>query len=77
MIDNQKSSFHGLLASYVICCNCEKEYSTQFKSRQTSFTCLKLSLPINPNITQISVRKKLAEFQKCEIVEDYRCIVCE
>merc|ERR1719361_2867846 len=75
-IKNLKNPFHGLLANEIKCRECS--YSNEI--RQTSFTCLTLSLcdNIHSNLLRsVYLKERMNAFEKEEEIDGYRCMLCE
>lgn len=79
---NMKNPFSGLLGSMLECTVCKHAN----ESRQTSFTCLTLSLmdeyrsPRNGfrNMTpSVKLMDRIKAFETAESIDGYRCMVCE
>ena len=74
-IQNIKNPFHGLLANEIKCTECS--YSNEI--RQTSFTCLTLSLcdNIHSNLQSVYLKDRMSAFEIEEDIDGYRCMLCE
>merc|ERR1719334_569170 len=81
-VANMKNPFSGLLGSMLECTVCKHAN----ESRQTSFTCLTLSLmdeyrsPRNGfrNMTpSVKLMDRIKAFETAESIDGYRCMVCE
>merc|ERR1712176_1360394 len=74
-IKNIKNPFHGLLANEIKCTECN--YSNEI--RQTSFTCLTLSLcdNIHSSLQSVYLKDRMAAFEIDEAIDGYRCMLCE
>eukprot|EP00484_Ammonia_sp_Unknown_P007105 CAMPEP_0197056702 /NCGR_PEP_ID=MMETSP1384-20130603/88795_1 /TAXON_ID=29189 /ORGANISM="Ammonia sp." /LENGTH=585 /DNA_ID=CAMNT_0042490813 /DNA_START=10 /DNA_END=1767 /DNA_ORIENTATION=- len=78
-LNTLKNPFHGLLGSTLECAHCKYEN----ESRQSSFTCLTLSLTDSSMygssfaLQTVHLLDRIAAFQIEEQIEGYRCMVCE
>merc|ERR1712151_620194 len=70
-----KNPFHGLLANEIKCTECN--YSNEL--RQSSFTCLTLTLcdNIHSSLQSVYLKDRMAAFERAEDIEGYRCMLCE
>jgi len=77
LISNVKNPFHGLLASTLECTRCR--YAKE--SRQTSFTCLTLSLVDALDKVRsagnVTLLQRIHAFGVEESIDGYRCMFCE